>query len=136
VTIVGFNFTKISAEKTSPIKGKININNKAVIKDVTEADLSLGKDKQKGVKFIFNYSAIYEPKVGKVELEGDLLYLDEDAAVKEILDGWKKDKKVPQNVMGSVLNAVLTKSNIQALIVSRDVALPPSVQLPKVNIKQ
>jgi len=68
VTIVGFNFTKISAEKTSPIKGKININNKAVIKDVTEADLSLGKDKQKGVKFIFNYSAIYEPKVGKVEL--------------------------------------------------------------------
>jgi len=136
LTVVGFNFTKINAEKTNPIKGKININNKATIKDVVQADLALGKDKQQGVKFVFNYSSVYEPKIGIVELEGDLLYLSDEKEVKVIIDSWKKDKKVPQNVMGSVLNAVLTKCNIQSLVVSKDVNLPPSVQLPKVNIKQ
>lgn len=136
MTIVGFNFTKIHAEKTNPIKGKINISNKVALIGVEQSDLSLGKDNQQGVKFKFNYTSSYEPEIGKVELDGDLLYLTTNKEVKEIITGWKKDKKIPQNVMSSVINAVLTKCNLQALISSRDINLPPSIQLPKVKIKQ
>jgi hypothetical protein len=136
MTIVGFNFTKIHAEKTNPIKGKINISNKVALTGVEKSDISLGKDDQQGVKFLFNYTSTYEPKIGTVELDGDLLFLSSAKEVKEIVDGWTKDKKIPQAVMSSVINAVLTKCNLQALISSRDINLPPSIQLPKVKIKQ
>ncbi len=136
MAVVGFNFSKIHAEKTAPIKGKINISNRVNLKDVEKADLSLGKDKQQGVKIMFNYISNYEPKIGNIELEGDLLFLADEKGAKSILDEWKKNKKLPQNVMGTVLNTVLTRCNVQALIISRDVNLPPSVPLPKVQIKQ
>jgi len=136
MTIVGFNFTKILAHKQKSIDGKINISNKVSITDIEQADLALGKDKQQGVKFIFNYASKYEPDAGMIELEGDLLYLTDPKEVKTIIDEWKKSKKVPQAVMGSILNTVLTKCNIQSLIMSKDVNLPPSVQLPKVQINK
>ena len=41
-----------------------------------------------------------------------------------------------EEVMAQVINSVLTKSNIQALILSRDVNLPPPIPMPKVNMKQ
>ncbi len=136
MTIVGFNFTRICAVKEKSVQGKISISNKVKITDAVQADLALGKDKQQGVKFMFEYVSNYEPKVGEITLEGDLLYLADQKTVKETLDLWKKDKKLPQSVMGSVLNTVLMKCNIQALIASRDVNLPPQVQLPKVQVKQ
>ncbi len=136
MAVVGFNFTKIHAEKKTQIKGKINISNRVNLKGVEKADLSLGKDKQQGVKIMFNYISNYEPKIGNIELEGDLLFLSDEKGAKSIIDEWKKNKKLPQNVMGTVLNTVLTRCNVQALIISRDVNLPPSVPLPKVEIKQ
>ena len=136
MTIVGFNFTKIHAEKDNSVQGKINIQNKVSIKDIDTADLALGKDKQNGVKFTFNYASKYEPKVGEILLEGDLMYLTDAKESKSIVDEWKKDKKISQKVMGLVLNTVLTRCNVQALIISKDVNLPPSVPLPKVQIKE
>jgi len=136
LTIIGFNFSKILVERSKPVKGKINIQNKVSVTDVIKADLSLGKDKQDGVKFTFSYVSQYEPKVGQIELEGDLLFLTDAKNSKFIVDSWKKDKKVPQDVMSSVLNSVLQKCNVQALIASRDVNLPPMVPLPKVQVKQ
>jgi len=136
MTIVGFNFTKILAERHTPVKGKINIQNKVTITDVGKSDLSLGKGKQDGVKFTFNYVSGYEPKVGEINLQGDLLFLTDAKGAKTISDSWKNDKKIPQNVMGQVLNTILQKCNVQALIASRDVNLPPMVPLPKVQVKQ
>ena len=136
MTIVGFNFTKISATKASPIKGKISVKNKVSISDVEKYEISLGKGKQAGARFIFKYVSMYEPKIGEIDLEGDCLYLGDAKEVKALLDEWKKNKKVSQHVMGPVLNTILAKCNIQALVMSKDVNLPPSVQLPKVQIKQ
>ena len=35
--------------------------------------------------------------------------------------------------MSTLLNTVLAKSNVQALILGRDMQLPPHVQMPKVT---
>ena len=51
MTIVGFDFTKIEAEKKAPIKGKININNNVSIKMVEQQDLALGQEKKNVLKF-------------------------------------------------------------------------------------
>ena len=134
MAIVGFNFSRISAEKKGVVKGKITINNNIAIKEVEKKDLSLGTTKQDGVKFIFEFTSKYEPKFAEITLGGDVLFLAGAEEVKKILDSWKKDKKVPKEVMAQVMNAALTKCNVQALIISRDVNLPPPIPMPSVQV--
>ncbi len=134
--IVGFGFTKLSAEKHETAKGKIDINNNVTIKDVQEDSFSLGKDKQQNVlRFIFEFTSKYEPNIGNILFEGELLYLEDQKKVKEILASWKKDKKIPKELMANLLNTILTKCNVQALILSQEVNLPPPIPLPKVQIQ-
>ena len=133
--IVGFNFNKIDVEKKEMVKGKISISNNVSIKNIEQKDLDFGKEKQNALKFIFEFNSKYEPNVGDIILGGDVLFVGEAKKTKEILDNWKKDKKVPKDVMTSILNTVLTRCNIQALILSQEVNLPPPVPLPKVRVE-
>ena len=133
--IVGFGFTKLSAEKGEPAKGKIDINNNVSIKDIQEDNFSLGRDKQQNViRFMFEFPSKYEPNVGAILFEGELLYMEEPKKAKELLNSWKKDKKLPKELMGDLLNTILTKCNVQALILSQQVNLPPPIPLPKVQM--
>jgi len=132
--IVGFGFTKLSAEKNDAIKGKIDINNNVTIKDIKEDTISLGKDSQNIIKFIFEFTSKYEPAVGNILFEGELLYMEDPKKIKEILSSWKKDKKIQKELMGGLLNAILTKCNIQALILSQEINLPPPIPMPKVQV--
>jgi len=134
--IVGFGFTKLSAERKEAVKGKIDINNNVTIKNIEESDLSLGKNDQNVVRFIFEFSSKYEPSIGTILFEGELLYLEDSKKIKEILSSWKKDKKIPKELMASLLNTILTKCNVQALILSQEVNLPPPIPMPKVQMTQ
>ena len=134
--IVGFGFTKLSAERKEAAKGKIDINNNVTIKNVEESDLALGKDNQNVLRFIFEFTSKYEPAIGNILFEGELLYLEEPKKAKEILSSWKKDKKIPKEIMAGLLNTILTKCNVQALILSQEVNLPPPIPLPKVQITE
>ena len=136
MTIVGFNFTKIEGEKKDMIKGKININNNVHINKVEEKDLALGNQKQKVLSFNFEFIAKYDPNIGSIKLTGNVLYMEDSKKVKDILDGWKKDKKLPKEVMPNILNTVLNKCNIQALILSELINLPPPIPLPKLQAAQ
>ena len=134
--IVGFGFTKLIAEKKDAAKGKIDINNNVSIKDVVEDDLALGKEKQNVLKFIFEFTSQFEPNVGTIDFEGELLYMEDPKKNKELLASWKKDKKIPKEVMGGLLNTILTKCNVQALILSQQVNLPPPIPMPRVQMSQ
>ena len=136
MTIVGFNFTKIEGEKKDMIKGKININNNVHINKVEEKDLALGNQKQKVLSFNFEFTAKYDPNIGSIKLTGNVLYMEDSKKVKDILDGWKKDKKLPKEVMPNILNTVLNKCNIQALILIEQINLPPPIPLPKLQPAQ
>ena len=136
MTIVGLNFTKIEAEKKELVKGKININNNVTISAVEEKKLSLATEKQKIIAFTFEFISKYDPNVGSIKITGDVLYMEAANKVKEILDGWKKDKKLPKEIMTTILNSVLTKCNIQALILSEQINLPPPIPLPKLQVGQ
>src|SRR3989338_9655767 len=136
MTVVSFNFTKIEAEKKAAGTGKININNNVAIVDVNEKDLSLGNEKQKVISFTFEFTSKFEPNVGLIRLLGDVLYMDDSKKVKQIIDDWKKEKKLPKDIMARILNKILNRSNVQALILSQDVNLPPPILLPKVQVEQ
>lgn len=134
MAVIGFNFNKISIQREPVLKGKLNIKNNVTIKNVEKADLFLGKSKQDGIKYSFEFTSKYEPNAAEILLQGDVLSVEESAKAKEIIDGWKKNKKIPSDVMANILNNILTRCNIQALVLSRDVNLPPPIPLPKVKV--
>jgi hypothetical protein len=134
MTVVGFNFTKINAEKKSPMKGKININNNISITNVEETTLPIDKTRA-ALQFSFVYSSKFEPNIGSLEIEGTLIYLQSKEAVKKIIDGWKKNKQILPEVMTPIMNQILAKCNIEALFITRDLNLPSPIPLPKVGTK-
>lgn len=135
MAIVGFTFTKMVAERKTDVREKVNISNNITVTNVEMSDLSLGPQKQDGLKISFLFVSSFEPAVGSIELHGNLLYIGDAKELKEIAKNWSKDKKLPTEVMKHVLNAMMNKCNIQALILSRDVALPPPVPLPHVSVR-
>ena len=55
--VVGLQFGKIVVEKHKPVKGKVQVNNNVVIKDVEKTELTVGPSKQGAVKFHFEFEA-------------------------------------------------------------------------------
>src|SRR3989338_10404537 len=91
MTIVGFNFSKVSAEKKNEkASGNIDVNiSLPTIKSIEK------KDDIAGIRDIiaieFSLTMIYEPKIGVIELSGEILYQGDK--VSKVLKTWK-DKKI------------------------------------------
>lgn len=135
MTIIGMQFSKISVEKLNPLAGKISINNNVTIKDLEKTKITLGKTKQDVLQFTYEYKADYEPKIALITLVGNLTYLEKPEKIDELIKQWKKDKQLPKEILTPVLNSIYTKCNVQALVMSREINLPPPIQLPKVTLK-
>lgn len=133
--IVGFNFDKIMVDKLGPIKGRVQVKNNMAIKNVEQQELMLGKKKEEVLKFSFEFSSKYEPNIGLISIKGHILFMDEANEVKKIMDGWKKKKFIPQDLMTYLLNTVLVRCNIKTLVLANDVNLPPHIKLPTISPK-
>ncbi|MBI4150047.1 hypothetical protein HY488_01445 [Candidatus Woesearchaeota archaeon] len=136
MAIVGFNFNKMHVERKGPIKGKVNIKNNISIKAIEKTNLALGSAKQDGLRFTFEFVTNYEPKVAEIFITGEVFDLQPEKKVEEVVKEWKKDKKIDTIIMTHVLNTVLSKCNVQALLLSKDMNLPPHIPLPKVGSRQ
>ena len=87
--IVKINVHKVNAERSLKAKGgQVKINNNVSIKNVEDLDFSV--DGKKGLKFTFDFSCNYEPDLGKIDVEGQVLFVDEASKVDEVQELWKK----------------------------------------------
>ena len=86
----------------------------------------------KGGSSTYEFKSKFEPNIGEIVFEGEVMDLEDAKTTEAVLKGWKKDKKLPDELMSVVLNSILAKCNIQALVLSRDMNLPPPLKLPKV----
>jgi hypothetical protein len=123
------------AQRLGEVKGKLNINTNISVKDIAKSDLTLGNSKQVVLRFEFEYACKYEPKHAEIIITGDVIYLTSPETVEIVLKDWKKDKTAPKDITQEVVNHLLTRCNIQALILSRDMNLPSPIPLPKVQSK-
>jgi hypothetical protein len=132
MTIIKINLHKVNAERNlEAAGGQIKINNNVSIKNVEE--LAFDMEGKKGLKFTFAFSCSYEPELGKIEVEGQILFVDSVSKVLDIKKGWDEHKKIPGDVMEQVVNAALHKGNIQAIKISEEVNLPSPLPLPKIK---
>ncbi|KYK26466.1 hypothetical protein AYK26_04920 [Euryarchaeota archaeon SM23-78] len=132
MTVIGFSFTKMLIEKKNPVKGKVSINNNVGIKNLEETKLNINTNR-KALKLDFEFSSTYEPNIAKILLTGEVIYLIDKDKAADVVKNWKKNKKIEKDMMTQILNNVLAKCNVQALILSKDMNLPPPIPLPKVG---
>ena len=132
MTIVKINLHKVNAERNLDSKGgQVKINNNVSIKGVDPMDFEAGG--RKGLKFTFAFNCDYAPDLGKMEVEGQVLYVEEETKIAEIKEKWDKEKKLSYDIMAQIVNAALHKGNIQAIKISEEVSLPSPLPLPKVK---
>ena len=79
----------------------------------------------------FEYRVNYEPKVGEIMVKGTILFdSEEDLEAK-----WKEDKKLPKEILESVLNTGMLQGTVHATILSPGLRFAPPVMTPKVRIQ-
>ena len=135
MSVIGFNFNKISVERLGSKKGKLTISNNVGISDVAEAKVPFSNEKTKCVKVDFKFESKYEPKVAQMSFEGDILYMVPVEAADKLLKEWNENKALVDDLVQPIMNAILSRANVEALLLSKELGLPSPIPLPKVNVK-
>jgi hypothetical protein len=134
--IVGFHFEKTQAERTKKLQKGMKATHNIAITSVASEDIEMGKSTKKpGIKFTFEYKVDYQPKVGNLIIGGSVIYLEEEKQIKEILDEWKKNKNVNQEVTAQILNTAIVRCTIKALNMAQEINLPPHMPMPSVTAR-
>lgn len=128
--IVGFNFTKISAEKfetATKVKPKITMGI-----DISSLDKQkISAINQDVFKANFNFSIKYE-KLANFDIKGTVYFTTDPKMVKEIQKKWK-DKKIPDSIRIPLFNFILTKCNLRVLSFEEEFNLPTHIPFPKIE---
>ncbi|MBI2233360.1 MAG: hypothetical protein HYU56_05575 [Candidatus Aenigmarchaeota archaeon] len=131
---IGFNINAIDAkvDPTTERKGNVNVNSSPSITSIEKRDVDfpLAKDV---VAINFKFETKYEPKVGWITMEGEVLYTSDNP--KEMIAKWKKEKKMEDDVAIEVLNTIFRRCLAKAIEIAAELRLPPPVSFPIVKLK-
>ena len=130
--LIGFNFTKIDAEKLKDKTDSIKFNTKINLSSAESLNSDMLKTKEEIVKINFTYSLNYDPNFAKIELSGNVILAMEPKMAKEALKGFK-DKGVSDEFRVFVLNILLKKVNLKALELEEELNLPLHLPLISLN---
>lgn len=130
--IIGFSFTKISAEKHKDLSEELKFNTKINFLSVESIKSDFLKIKEEVIKLVFSYDVDYDPGFVKIEFKGEVLIAVEPKLAKELLKGWK-DQQIPEEIKLIVFNLILRKSNAKALQLEEELGLPFHIPLPFLN---
>ena len=130
--IVGFNFKKLSIEKTSDKFKDLKINTNIDIINVKQIKPEIFQPKEELVEVEFNYFIEYSPDIAKISLSGTVLVMADTKVIKDFIKQWKK-KKLPEEHRILVFNVILKKSNLKAMQLEDELNLPLHIPLPSVK---
>ncbi len=123
--IVGERILEITGNRnnTGTIKG-LNINiSLEEIKSVTDT-----------LELTYVYTADYEDKFGMLKIKGVLIAKEDDKLTKEILEQWKKGKKVPDAYAETILSAINYSGSANGTLLARVLGLTAPLIPPRIQI--
>lgn len=134
MAIVGFGFNKFDCVKNDVKKaGNIQVQHNVSLKDVKETKLKIGAADNRVVRIFFAFDVVYSEGLGKVTVEGDVVYADAPQVLDETLKMWESDSKLPQSVHEEIFKFVYSKTTVKALDLADALGLPSPIPLPKVS---
>lgn len=139
--IIGFNFTKVSAEKSPKFQLGTNINTDIEFTNIEKEETDLAKDGSDVLKVSFKFSVLYRDKdeknikdssKGEISLLGFVVLLASSEESKEILKDWKK-KELSNAFKVPIFNFILKKSSVRAMQLEEELNLPLHVPMPQIK---
>ncbi|MEK6892836.1 MAG: hypothetical protein AABX07_01405 [Nanoarchaeota archaeon] len=137
--LIGFNFTKISAEKTPQFKLGSAINTNIEFTGFEKEKIEILKDAD-ALRVSFKFSISYieeekkEDKNGEILFEGNLVLSATKEESKDMFKSWKK-KEFPGQVRLFLFNIILKKCSTKALSLEEDIAIPYHIPMPQLQAK-
>ncbi len=135
MAILGISLKNIKGEineKVTP-DGDINVSSTPTIESVSKKDLDLFSMKDV-LAIEFRFKTAYEPKIGEIVMEGEVLYQTDKT--KDVINRWKKEKKMEEGLATEILNAIFRKCLTQAIAVAHELRLPPPIVFPVVRAQK
>lgn len=129
---MGFNFSKINAEKISDNLENLKINTGIDIAEIKEVKSNFFKTKEELIGIKFEYKVDYEPGIAKLNFLGNMIVSIDSREAKDVLKQWN-DKKMPENFKLTIFNIILKRSSLKALQLEDEFNLPPHVPLPSIK---
>ena len=128
--IIGFNLTKILAERQEEDGQGIRVDQNIDIKDIKEEKIPITNNKTLKIKFTLTVT--YSKDFGKIEFEGSIMTLPDEGEFKSIMDSWK-DKKIPENMKFGIFNFIMNKCNVKALHLEDEMGMPLHIPMPRLS---
>ena len=127
---ININFRNLDARRLSTTKSQVNINNNSTITSVGRSDDKLQ------VSFVF--SCNYDPNIGAIRIEGDLMVEDTTDNIDNAIREWgqSEQRKLPKDMAEKVHNAILSNCIVEASILAREVKLPAPIPMPHVSMEK
>jgi len=124
IRLIGFNFTKISAERKPDYDGKIETKSNLDIVKIEK--VKTPATKQDSLRADFSVGVDYG-KLGKINLEGNLFLIADSKLIKETVEAWEGKKK-PTDLQLGIVNIILQKTSIKAIQIEEEIGLPIHLQ--------
>jgi len=133
MNVIGFNFTKISANKENKKDKLEKINSNLEFTNIVKESIDLLKEAHVA-KIDFKYNIDYQPTLAAIDMEGVILIKSEEKEVDKLIKTWKKNK-IEDEVKIPLFNLILKKCSVKALQLEEELNLPQHIQLPKLQKK-
>lgn len=130
--ILGFNFTKLNAEKLSNKMEGVKINTNIDISDIKKVKSDFFETKQKILGIKFTNTITYDPDFAKIELSGNALISVDENTFEQVLKDWEK-KSMPEEFRLAVFNLILRKSSLKALQLEEELNIPLHMPMPSLR---
>ncbi len=128
MTIKSVNLTSIEGRRFSKLNEKIrNVridNNSSVtlISEINDSEASID----------FRYTANYGG-VGMIKIEGTIIFEGNASALAQ---QWGSSSNMPNEIAGEIHTAIMRICVPEAVLISRDIKLPPPFPLPQINVQK
>jgi hypothetical protein len=139
--LIGFNFTKIAAERKPTLQPGMNISTNIEFTNVEEEKVEMLKDKtplkitfSQTVTYASNKDAKKQEEFAKLTFEGSMLLAASGEDAKELMKSWKK-KDIPQGAKIPLFNIIMAKCSVKALELQEQLNLPFHPQLPRLSLQ-
>ncbi|MFQ6127319.1 MAG: hypothetical protein ACE5QW_00200 [Thermoplasmata archaeon] len=117
LAVEGKRFYKMGEKPTN-----VRIDHNSSVTLITEKN-------KKEAAIDFRFTANYQG-LGVISIEGSLIY---EGDAKEIATQWRTQRKMPDKVATQVHQAIMSNCIPEAVVIARDIKLPPPVPLPPIR---
>jgi len=131
MTIKSFELSSIDAKRLMKlVPGQMNVR---VDHNSTVTFMNVLNDAEASIDFRFsaNYRAQTEEVIGLIKIEGTIVY---QGKARDIVKQWSTTQQMPNEVATEIHTAIMTTCIPEAVVVARDLRLPPPVPIPQVQI--